>query len=594
MKPLEQEALEVRRGADQVQQHLLKLLDVGSPSVRDLAYAIKSRIKDDFKIVQKVKKKKQEKEYKVSDLRDIVGVRIVTLYRLDVLAILPILLERINRESGKDETKLLLENPIEEIKIYSVNLQGDAQNLATRVESIFKDMELGEKCVIEQKQENYTSIHMVIWARAKWNGVFLDIPVEVQLRTALEDVWSEMDHQLKYKKDAKGVDSLNTGLVANCLAHLNVMKTLNDGLAQYGDQVKIQIDHIDNSIKRRERTRLAEEPEKRLLEIEGYSGDLQTKVRDLLGRSRAAFQDGLEDLRTSTRRVKSLMDIDHDLERTIIEIPTLGASESLASELLYVFSMERALVNFEIGKRVGVVSSNDHYVTSQGIYLKVADVHPNRAIVQYRLARVLHALGQRPSAIEKMCQLIDRYDEYDLEPDHWVNASARRVLGFWHWEQAQRISSEPDAQIIDDDLGLVLKAARYSIEASKIQVDEPTTPLENSAESPRLMALNNALFFAVEYLESNGSWNELASIGITKEVFSSWAKELSQYEADGADFRHLNTLRRIALWDDRREDAARYASEAIRQLENVGVRDRGGATVEQHVLRRCHQMVSGC
>lgn len=139
MKPLEQEALEARRGADHVQTHLLKMLDIGSPSVSELAYAVKSRIKDDYKIVQKVEKKREERAaYNVSDLRDIVGLRVVTLYRLDALAILPIFLERIKENSGKDETKSLLENPLEEIKIYSVNPQGDAQNLAIRVESIFR------------------------------------------------------------------------------------------------------------------------------------------------------------------------------------------------------------------------------------------------------------------------------------------------------------------------------------------------------------------------------------------------------------------------------------------------------------------------
>ena len=588
MKPLEQEALEARRGAEHVQTHLLKLLDVGSPSVSELAYAVKSRIKDDFKIVQKVENKREGKpDYSVSDLRDIVGLRIVTLYRLDALSILPILLERIRESSGKDETKLLLEQPLEEIKIYSVNSQGDAQNLAIRVESIFKDMGYGDKCKIEQKTENYTSIHMVIWARARWNKKFLDVPIEVQLRTALEDVWSEMDHQLKYKKHDRATDSINTGLISNCLAHLNVMKTLNDGLAQYGDQVKIQIDHIDNSIRHSARIRLSEEPGRRLLKIGEYDGEIKERVQSVLGKSREAFQDGLEDVRTSTRRINTLIEVDRELKKYIDELGDIGLGDELTNELFYVFSMERALINFEVGNRVGAVASNKYYVISQGIYLSLERQYPDRAIIYYRLARVLYALGQRDSAIEKMAALIDDYDSYDLPDNHWVRASANRVLGFWSWKKAGRIGEEPEGLIVKADLPLVLDAARHSLEASKIQVDESTAPLEGGGESPRLMALNNVLFFTVEYLESGGEWMELGEVGISKRNFADWAGELQQYEPASADFRKLDTLRRVALADGRIEDAKGYAVEAIEQLRAAGVRDRGGATVEQHVLRKC-------
>lgn len=433
---------------------------------------------------------------------------------------------------------------------------------------------------------------MVIWTRAKWNKKFLDIPIEVQLRTALEDVWSEMDHQLKYKKQDRTTDSLNSGLITNCLAHLNVMKTLNDGLAQYGDQVKIQIDHIDNSIRHSARTRLAEEPGRRLQKFVEYDGDIKSRVQDLLGKSREAFQDGLEDVRTSTRRVNTLVEIDRELEKEIERIGTHELSSELRDELWYVFSMERALVNFEIGNRVGTVSSNKYYVLSQGIYLDVVDKHPDRAIIHYRLARVIYALGQKESAVEKMAALIENYDKYDLPANHWVRASANRVLGFWLWKKAGRVGDDPEGLIAEADLPLVLHAARHSVEASKIKVDESTAPLEGGAESPRSMALNNLLFFVVEYLESGGEWIRLGEVGISKRNFADWASELQQYDPATAHFRKLNTLRRVALEDERVDDAKRYANEAIEQLRAAGVRDRGGAAVEQHVLRKCLETAS--
>jgi ppGpp synthetase/RelA/SpoT-type nucleotidyltranferase len=593
-KSLEQEALEIRRGTESVRDHLLKTLEIGSPSVRELAYAVKARIKDDFKIVQKVEKKRIERpDYKVRDLRDIVGLRIVTLYRLDVLHILPIFLERVRENSGKDETKLFLEDPLEEIKIYSVNPNGDTQKLARRVESIFRDLGYANKCDIEQKTENYTSIHMVLWARTKWNKVYLEIPIEVQLRTALEDVWSEMDHQLKYKKEKRVDNPTNTALILNCLAHLNVMKTLNDGLAQYGDQVKIQLDHIDNSIKRSERIRLAEKPEKRLLGFEQYAGKLREDVQELLGRSREAFENGLIDYRVSTRRTSDLSEVDRSLKTFAAEIAELDVSDELKAELCYVVLMEQALVNFEIGKRLGNLAGNEYFLVSQGIYDQMGSAYPDRAIVVYRLSRVLFELGQRDLAIEKMRRLVENYANFDLPDSHWVHASANRVLGFWHWGGIKRETNEPDAKICSDSMDDVLLAARYSFTAGQINVEETNEPVEIARESPRAMALNNMLFFAVEFLESDGSWLNLGKIGISKEVFANSSAQLMQYEVEaGADFRRLNTLRRVCLHNDKLDDAKRYAHEAVEQLRVAGVVDRGGATVEEHVLRRCLQTIA--
>lgn len=594
MKSLEQEALEVRRGADTVRDHFLKILEVGSPSVRELAYAVKARIKDDFKIVQKVQKKRTDRpSYKVQDLRDIVGLRIVTLYRLDVLHILPIFLDRIRENSGVDETKLFLEEPLEEIKIYSVNPQGDAQKLAKRVDSIFRDLGYGDKCEIVEKAENYSSIHMVLWARAKWNKIYVEIPVEVQLRTALEDVWSEMDHQLKYKQEKKGDSPTNAGLISNCLAHLNVMKTLNDGLAQYGDQVKVQIDHIDNSIRRTERVRLAEKPEKRLLEHDGYTGELRDDVRDILGRSREAFKNDLAQYRVSTRRIPDLVEVERSLITLTESLSTLEIGDELKAELSYVAEMERALVNFEIGKRVGSAAGNDYFLVSQEIYDEMSAQYPARAIVVYRLARVLFELGQREVAIEKMRRLVEKYSEFDLPDNHWVHASAHRVLGFWYWSGVSRETDEPDAKISRESLDDLLVAAKFSLAASKINVEEVSEPEEVTRETPRAMALNNMLFFAVEFLESGGEWAELGKVGVTKEVFGDSASQLTQYEPEaGADFRRLNTLRRVALQSNKLDDAKRFAKEAVDQLLASGVVDRGNATVEEHVLRRCSQTIA--
>src|SRR5688500_9141553 len=89
---LELATMQVLRGADDVKRRLLVEMSTGTPAITDLAYAVKVRVKEDYKIVEKVLRKRAEKRdptYDVSRLRDIVGLRVITLYRLDALKVIP-------------------------------------------------------------------------------------------------------------------------------------------------------------------------------------------------------------------------------------------------------------------------------------------------------------------------------------------------------------------------------------------------------------------------------------------------------------------------------------------------------------------------
>src|SRR5262249_11528598 len=87
---------------------------------------------------------------------------------------------------------------IEEIAIYSTNPEGDVQALVSRLQNIFETWGLKDKVRVEPAPTNYTSIHIVVWCRGKYRQEYRNVPVEIQIRTALEDVWGEIDHSLKY------------------------------------------------------------------------------------------------------------------------------------------------------------------------------------------------------------------------------------------------------------------------------------------------------------------------------------------------------------------------------------------------------------
>ncbi len=592
---LTQEAMEVRRGADEVRDQFERLLKSGNPSISDLSYAVKSRVKDDFKIEEKVRKKRaaDKPDYKTKDIRDIVGIRVVTLYRLDILSIIPILLKLISEHSGGDESKFFLDSPIEEVKVYSISTEADVQKLGDRIKSIFNFHGFSEKCTIETKQGNYSSLHIVLWARTKYAKGYVEVPVEVQIRTALEDVWSEMDHQLKYKRDSKiGSGTQTEAMIQNCLAHLNVLKTLNDGLAQYGDQVKIQLDELDENIRRTFRIRLAEEPEKRLVSHEGYAGEVREKIQEILGRSREALTDENNSPYKSTRKISDLQSSLEVIDNGESKIGDIGDTK-LAEEIDYVLKMERALLLYEIGRRLGTSAGNEYLVKSQSIYDTMFTKYPDRGIVAYRLARVLYELNEKSQAKATMAMLLENFEACDLPHEHWVHASAHRILGFWLWNDASRTGTERGAPLSEDDRTFALKAAVHSASAVEITVPDSAQPNEYPHESARVMGQSNLLFFAVEFLEADGDWAELEANGISQDKFAMALSEVSQFdEQESPDYHKLNTLRRVYLYQDDIERAKHFAQLAVSNLEAAGYVDRGGETEPEFVLRECGKTIS--
>jgi GTP pyrophosphokinase len=115
---------------------------------------------DSFK--RKLEIKKQKYQNPLEDMTDILGIRIITYYREDLDAIL----------------KLLKEN----FKI-------DYKNSANKLKSL-KYNEMG-----------YLSLHYICQCKSSQKNLYgcNDFKFEVQIRTALQHIWAQIDHQLRYK-----------------------------------------------------------------------------------------------------------------------------------------------------------------------------------------------------------------------------------------------------------------------------------------------------------------------------------------------------------------------------------------------------------
>lgn len=590
-RDLELAATRALRGAEEVKARLLVEMASGAPAIADLAYAIKVRVKEDYKIVEKVlHKRKEDQAYNVGKLRDIVGLRIVTLYRLDALNIIPPLIRTIR--SGGTSTGLFKANSFEEIIIYSTNPKGDAQNLSTKLMEMFRREGLEKIARIDETPRNYTSIHMVAWGRGKYRNSYHDVPVEIQIRTAFEDVWGEIDHSLKYKRQQSegNADRVDEGLQTS-LAHLNVLKTMIDGIAQYADQIKLQITELDGRLKSH-LSRSAEDPTKRLAGLkipDAIKEDIQRAVhyaRPALeaGPSADATQKvailrtSLEVLQAASEQVEALSDL-----------PTRARRETD-----YVIKMQRALMLFEIGNTLEDGSA--HLSRALQIYAELELRFRARVVIRYRLAKVLDAIGERPAAIGKLREVLQALKgrRRFVEENHWICSAAPRVLGVLLWEAADslRVREAGQRSPSIERVALLREAFEVTQQAYDQEINERVA---EKAPSERAKAANNLLYYALEFLETAKIAGERPE-GVNHDAVGFYLRELGGEvpETSLVDWRFLDTARRALTYLDQHERAGVAASRLLAMLDDPKIARNIDQRHHQEMVEASHAALSRC
>ena len=213
---IELDALRALAGAELIQRSTLAGLALGNPSIDSLAYAIKCRVKAHEKLVLKVleRRRKGKHTYRAQDATDIVGLRLLTLFRNELPELLRQFLDFLEwaqREPFNLFVGPNLDSTINEIIIYRTTAMADVtDDLIAReferigfppvtVEPGTDPVLVKAKAKIVHNPNEYSSIHIVAWASSKRTPRKVRIPIEIQIRTALEDVWGEIDHRLKYK-----------------------------------------------------------------------------------------------------------------------------------------------------------------------------------------------------------------------------------------------------------------------------------------------------------------------------------------------------------------------------------------------------------
>lgn len=565
------EVVEALRGADNLRDRLLMALQTGTPAVADLAYAVKARVKEDHKVIEKIKDRRSggkngepQPSYGVSDVTDLVGLRIVTLYRLDVIDVIEALLRAIDQDQSS--AAAFVAGSISEVVIYSTNPTGDVQDLPNRVMRLFEDYGLGGPiCRIAEKPSNYSSIHILVRGRGKYRDGYRELPVELQVRTALEDVWGQIEHSLKYKrKRLVSEESPLNARLTTTLNHLGALKTMIDGIAQYGDQIKLQIDELEPEL-RYTASRHAEDSSARLAKIRDLPAQLGAEIADAIAQARPALGTSTEPTSSRIRVLRLALSRLERAEASILATPDIKPKP--LKEAKYLIAMQLALIHFQLGNLIE--DGEGELRRALDIYSEVGEAFPKRVIVQFRLARTLDALGARGEAIAKMREVVERLS-LRAEPtpaNHWIRSTAPRGLGVMLWEEAKarRERASPDSPADAGTLDLLREAFQLTSRAHAQDVfDEPTS----KGPRERVRAANNLLYFLLEYLDADGEpmpgMEEADIRALLQEIGAEHPEQISQLAA-------ADTARRAYAHVGDREQEAKAARTVVRLGREAGV-----------------------
>jgi ppGpp synthetase/RelA/SpoT-type nucleotidyltranferase len=210
--------------AEQIVQRLRILTGTMGPSSQSAQFYTRARAKTADSIRGKILRNQQghnrQKErlpsYSFRQLTDTVGFRVVTLYDADLPSAMQYILDMVfagqNLSDPLFKPEFVWSSFVEALFIKRTRDKLDpyADCLIRLRERITPDYNRSHRrrelpAVLKKCREDirdkdgYSSAHIIFNARGYVGDVIIEVPVEFQFRTAVEDIWAEIDHKFIYK-----------------------------------------------------------------------------------------------------------------------------------------------------------------------------------------------------------------------------------------------------------------------------------------------------------------------------------------------------------------------------------------------------------
>jgi ppGpp synthetase/RelA/SpoT-type nucleotidyltranferase len=534
-KEADHAALTALSGADYVRDKLLSTLTMGAFDFSRRVYAIKCRVKSKSKLIEKVRKRREKKPYEASQVTDIVGLRLICLFSMDLPKTVSDFLDYI---AFMQDPRLglfrgdKLEEAITEAIVYAspsdpVVYRSIYEALAGRLQ---KGADGGVNCEMVPPSEEfpYSSIHLICMTNSFYSDSPRQIPIEVQIRTAFEDVWSEIDHPRRYK----GPD------FATMFANDPRLGGLADGIGRRLKDLKVQLESCSSSAEQIRKDfdllsptppqlQAASDANPRILARswadpkapEAIKRKLREIEESLTGTYGRLYQNDIVNPTADFPAIR------RELEAAIAAIGDVGekykttAPAAFAKDKTYKYysHMEGGMAYYWLGR----IDRDDGMAGWSGLIdaaLKTyfdlqASLDKTDPLLSYRIANALKAQDQLELATDKLQEAVASLeDDKRLASDSVYRAIIPRVLGYMLWQRGQRLVKMGKSLGHPGSFGIQARSLfQQAIQVTLKGKKNIGALKEHDAASETVKFDGNLMSLVVDYLSSGGSSEELKS-----------------------------------------------------------------------------------
>ncbi|MGJ8629116.1 MAG: hypothetical protein ACSHXB_19315 [Sulfitobacter sp.] len=192
--------------ADQIARRLNALASTIGSSDETFQFYSRTRVKTRASIEEKaVRKRKSENRganYSFHEMTDLVGLRIVTLYEFQLPQAQKFILSLVSAGQTLPQPLFVgksLETVLREAKYYAQDDHDEYQTCYNNLLGELPQEDAGMATIEIASEHLYSSGHLIFDAVSHQDDYCLRVPVEFQIRTAVEDIWAEVNHKLLYK-----------------------------------------------------------------------------------------------------------------------------------------------------------------------------------------------------------------------------------------------------------------------------------------------------------------------------------------------------------------------------------------------------------
>jgi ppGpp synthetase/RelA/SpoT-type nucleotidyltranferase/tetratricopeptide (TPR) repeat protein len=462
--------------ADQIHKWLAPIL--GSSTAAKKAYAFKGRLKSSGDVREKVLSrrndlKRTQPNYAPAQVTDVSGFRIVRLFNAEVPEALDQLLALLKTDLPPGDAKGCVKS-VKEIEFHTsrrlddpLSIYGDVKRVVEANGHTLKPPATNSD---RAAASSYSSVHVLLECQAE----SVSSCTEIQLRSVFEEAWGEISHRLKYAPGkvarATGVgDIAGADSTSEFWLHLDALKSLTDGCAQYADLINRQILR-DFTGPAERKTMPLDPPEKSVALFAAYGPEVIDRVK-------AAYRQRNEAaiMKEPGARAAAFRAAAAGFQAALAAFPNATTDEDrrrqdiLREELAY-------------GSMFG--GNAELTARAEKTYRELCVTRPERVSVWLRLGQLRRDAGayeEAKSLMEEGLRIVTEPGESDPDIQRQANWLLRRDLAYVCWRIADLEPGRADVAT------LLAAAIRYSEESLHyIKTDDQ-----------RLNTLQNLLYYLV-------------------------------------------------------------------------------------------------